>query len=376
MNKDFNRSYWDLKTYFQPYDLIVVGAGIVGLSTAISYKTKHKKAKVLVLERGVFPEGASTKNAGFACFGSAGELLDDLQNTKHAAQVWDTVKMRWEGLNLLRKRLGDKALDYKGWGGFELFTEKQDWDTVCHALEELNFEIKAVLGIKACYRQVTAPLKFTSGFRGALHNSHEGQLDSGKMMLSLETYARKLGIRLLYNISILGIFDLKTKVEFNTSQGVFEATKCAVATNGFAKQLLNLPELKPARAQVLVTSPIPGLKIKGTYHFEKGYYYFRNVHNRVLFGGGRHLDFNKEETDRFGLHTGIQKHLELLLNYKILPGIAYTIEQRWSGIMGVGKEKKPIVRPVSQNVIAAVRMGGMGVAIGSKVGELAAELLD
>ena len=41
--------------------------------------------------------------------------------------------------------------------------------------------------------------------------------------------------------------------------------------------------------------------------------------------------------------------------------------------MGVGKEKKPIIDFVSKNVLAAVRMGGMGVAIGSLVGEIAAK---
>ena len=376
MNKDFNHSYWELKSYFQPCDLIVVGAGIVGLSTAIAYKMKHKKANVLVIERGVFSEGASTKNAGFACFGSAGELLDDLQNSGKTSQVWDTVKMRWEGLGLLRKRLGDKAIDYKGWGGFELFTEIQEWEAVCNALDTLNSEIKVNLGIRECYSKVSSPLKYTKGFKGALLNEHEGQLDSGKMMFALEAYTRKLGVRLLYNIRIEAVLDLKAKVLLSTSQGEFETAKCVVATNGFAKQLLNLPDVTPARAQVLVTSPIPGLKIKGTYHFEKGYYYFRNIHNRVLLGGGRHLDFGGETTADFGLHTGIQKQLESLLNSNILPGINYTIDQRWSGIMGVGKEKKPIVQALSQNVIAAVRMGGMGVAIGSKVGLMAAELLD
>ncbi|MBL7902483.1 MAG: FAD-binding oxidoreductase [Bacteroidia bacterium] len=376
MNKDFNHSYWELKRYFRPADLVVAGAGIVGLSTAIAYQLKHKKARVLVLERGVFPEGASTKNAGFACFGSAGELLDDLQNTTHTNEVWDTVKLRWQGLHLLRKRLGDKALDYKAWGGYELFSEQTEWDKVHSALNDLNLKMENTLGLKTCYRPVRAPLNYTKGFKAALLNAHEGQLDTGKMMLALEHLAAKLGINILYNIPVSKILDLSAKVELHTNQGVFSAGKCVVATNGFARQLLHLPEVKPARAQVLLSSPIPGLKIKGSYHFDKGYYYFRNIHNRVLFGGGRHLDFKTEETDRFGLNTAIQKQLQILLKTRLLPGQNFTIDHSWSGIMGLGNEKKPIVKPVSKNVIAAVRMGGMGVAIGSKVGEMAAGLLD
>ena len=48
----------------------------------------------------------------------------------------------------------------------------------------------------------------------------------------------------------------------------------------------------------------------------------------------------------------------------------------WSGILGIGDQKKPIIERVSPNVVVAVRMGGMGVAIGSLVGEEAAALVD
>jgi glycine/D-amino acid oxidase-like deaminating enzyme len=53
--------------------------------------------------------------------------------------------------------------------------------------------------------------------------------------------------------------------------------------------------LKPARAQVLITKPIDSLKIKGTFHMDRGYYYFRNIDNRVLIGGGRNLDLKKRK---------------------------------------------------------------------------------
>jgi gamma-glutamylputrescine oxidase len=90
-----------------------------------------------------------------------------------------------------------------------------------------------------------------------------------------------------------------------------------------------------------------------------------------MWGGGRHLDFQTEETDNFGLTNIVQSSLEKLLKENILFGRKFKIEQRWSGIMGLGAEKKPIIKPVSRNVVVAVRMGGMGVAIGSLVGELA-----
>ncbi|MBA3901114.1 MAG: FAD-binding oxidoreductase, partial [Bacteroidetes bacterium] len=75
-----NLSYWEQETFFSNVALTVIGSGIVGLSAAIHFKKLNPNAKVIVLERGILPNGASSKNAGFACFGSPSEILDDLKH--------------------------------------------------------------------------------------------------------------------------------------------------------------------------------------------------------------------------------------------------------------------------------------------------------
>ena len=374
LNKNINYSYWELKQYFTEFDLIVVGAGIVGLSSAISYKNKNKKAKILILERGLLPNGASTKNAGFACFGSSSELLDDLSKN-NSETVWETVLMRWQGLQILRKRLGDKGINLNLWGGYELFDSKENKIKSLEKIQDLNKEIYHHLGLKNCFSEYP---KNNFGFKntkGIILNKYEGQIDTGLMMQNLLLLAQKKGITVLNNIEIKAINDLGGKVELKSINGVFKAKKVVVATNGFANELLKINNIKPARAQVLITKPISQLKIKGTFHYQEGYYYFRNIKNRLLFGGGRNINLKKEETSEIGLNSKIQNHLEYLLKTMILPNTAFEIEHRWSGIMGVGNEKKPIIKPISNNVIAAVRMGGMGIAIGSKVGEIVAKIL-
>ena len=130
-----------------------------------------------------------------------------------------------------------------------------------------------------------------------------------------------------------------------------------------------------ARAQVLITKPLKNLTIKGTFHLDCGYYYFRNIDQRILLGGGRNLDFKAETTTELAQTERIQNALEALLKNTIIPGRDFEIEQRWSGIMGVGTQKKPIVKQLSNHVYCGVRMGGMGVAIGSVIGKEVAELL-
>jgi gamma-glutamylputrescine oxidase len=372
MLKIVNHSYWEKKILFKKFDLIIVGSGIVGLSTAISFKQKNKKASVLILERGVLPSGASTKNAGFACFGSVSELLDDLTKMPEET-VWKTVEMRWQGLELLRKRLGDKQIGYKGLGGYELFDKEKNYNVCNEKIEELNKKIKNTIGLKKCYSTVTLKNLNFNNINGVILNNYEGQIDTSLMMQNLIDLAQNLGIKLLNNITISKINNLNDSVELLSDYGLFTASKVVVATNGFAKQLLNITDVKPARAQVLITKPIKNLKIKGAFHYDEGYYYFRNIDGRILFGGGRNLDFKGETTTELNLNTKIQKHLDHLLKTMILPYTPFEVDHRWSGIMGVGSEKKPIIEFVYPNVLAAVRMGGMGVAIGSLVGQEAAQ---
>ncbi len=148
-----------------------------------------------------------------------------------------------------------------------------------------------------------------------------------------------------------------------------------IATNGFASTLFPQLDVRPARAQVLVTDPIPGLKLKGSFHYDEGYYYFRNVEDRILFGGGRNLDFEGETTITMDTTEQIQESLEKMLRENLCAYAPVKIDLRWSGIMGIGPTKKTIVKKTEGQIYCAVRMGGMGVAIGSLIGEEAADLV-
>ncbi|WP_411029246.1 NAD(P)/FAD-dependent oxidoreductase [Spongiimicrobium sp. 3-5] len=369
-----NLSYWEYKTWLSHIDFTVIGSGIVGLNCALNLRKRFPKAKILVLEKGILPQGASTKNAGFACFGSISEILSDLK--EHSPEdVISLVKKRWDGIQLLRNNLGDSEMDFQNHGGHELFLEHHE-ELYQHCLanmEEVNLMLQSVFGKKAFN---THPNTFR--FKGIQHNyvtnSFESQIDTGKMMVSLLNKVRNNDIGVLNAINVETYCEIDGQVAIKTDKFEFKSGKLFIATNGFASKWLG-KKVKPARAQVLITKPIENLHIKGTFHLDQGYYYFRNIHNRILFGGGRNLDFKGEETTEFKETEKIQNQLERLLEQVILPDMAFEIDQRWSGIMGIGQQKKPIVRQMSDNTFCGVRMGGMGVAIGSLVGKELADLL-
>jgi len=370
-----NLSYWEYKTWFRDIDYTIVGSGIVGLSTALALRKKFPKSKIAILERGFLPSGASTKNAGFACFGSLSEILDDF-NTHTEEEVVQLIKKRWEGLLLLRKNLGDNAIGHKNHGGYELFYES-DTPIFQDCIAKKN-EINTLL--KSLFKsEVFTEVKNTFGFQhvnnNLLFNAFEGQIDTGKMMLSLVKKCTSENILILNATEVTSFSDQTNTVKLRlNNQLEFDTKKLLIATNGFARQLLQ-ETVEPARAQVLITKKINNLHIKGTFHLDRGYFYFRNIDDRILLGGGRNLDFKGENTSTFGTTELIQNKLEQLLQKVILPNTKVEIAHRWSGIMGVGQQKKPIVKQLSENVYCGVRLGGMGVAIGSSIGNELANLL-
>jgi gamma-glutamylputrescine oxidase len=372
-------SFWEKNTWFSNIDVLIAGAGIVGLSAAINLYQKDRHLKILVVDRGFLPYGASTRNAGFACFGSLGELTDDLDSMSESAVITLVLK-RWNGLKKLRSLLKDANIGYEGSGGFELFMpdEKEEYEKSMHNMSRFNSLLKPETGIDNIYTSGDHLIP-DFGFKNVNHliaNRFEGQIDTGKMMSALLNKTRNYGIDVLNGIDIKNFSGGNGSIYINTSQGFcFSCKKILITTDGFAKQLLPDLDVNPARAQVLVTKPIPDLKVRGTFHFDKGYYYFRNIGNRLLFGGARNLDFVTENTMEFGRTSTIENRLDELIKEIILPGIPYEVDQRWSGIMGMGSVKEPIIRKVDNNIYCAVRSGGMGIAIGSLTGEEAAELV-
>ncbi|MFY0712198.1 FAD-binding oxidoreductase [Seonamhaeicola sp. NFXS20] len=368
-----NLSYWEIKSWLTNVDFTIVGSGIVGLNCALQLKNRYPKANILILEKGILPQGASTKNAGFACFGSLSEILDDLK-THSEEEIVTLVKKRVNGLHLLRNTLGDSNINFIQNGGYELFFSEDELFHECISKrEEINKLLKHIFN-----REVYTLKSNRFGFKNIINqyvfNAFEAQIDTGKMMTSLLRLVLKKGVKILNSIAVESFLEGNNLIKIKTNQFEFHSSKLFIATNGFASQLIK-EKVKPARAQVLITKPIENLHIKGTFHLDKGYYYFRNIDNRILLGGGRNLDFKKETTTEFGQTTLIQNRLEELLKHVILPKTNFEIDYSWSGIMGVANTKDAIVKQLSNNAYCGVRLGGMGIAVGSLIGKELADLV-
>ncbi len=210
-----------------------------------------------------------------------------------------------------------------------------------------------------------------------LENTAEGSLDTGRMMLALLRRAWAAGVVVLHGCPVQRLEPIAGAVRVQLAGGpAITAGQVLVATNAFARELVPTLELVPGRGQVLVTEPLPDLHLPGTFHYDQGYYYFRQVNQRVLLGGGRNLDFEAEQTTAPGLTPLVQERLEALLHTVIRPGRPRPrIDYRWSGVMAFGPALEPIIRQVAPGLFVAVRCNGMGVALGAGSGWQAAQLM-
>jgi glycine/D-amino acid oxidase-like deaminating enzyme len=370
-------SYWERTTFIDDADVIIIGSGLVGLSAALHLKHKQPTLNITVLDRGLLPSGASTKNAGFACFGTVSEQLGNIKRSSETEMLY-MIDYRYRGLQRLRANLGDENIRYEQHGGYELFStnENEEANAAIEAIPYLNKLLSEVIGDTDIYAVADAKIA-GFGFQGIsrmIVNKCEGQIDTGHMMRTLLYKAYEAGVLVLNSCMVDRIETEHTHQSIYTNQGVFRAKKVIVANNAFASQLYPDLDIVPGRGQVLVTKPIANLKLKGTYHFNEGYYYFRNIDNRVLFGGGRNIDFKAEETADFGNTEEVKTQLAKYLHEMILPNQSVEIDYWWSGIMGFGEELSPIIKELQPNVFCAVRCNGMGIAMGSLVGEGVAEL--
>jgi len=371
-------SIWEQRSFLARPDLAVVGAGLVGLFAALHAKRLHPGWKVVVLERGPHPSGASVRNAGFACFGSPSELLADIADEGEAAAL-HRVEERWKGLLELRAELGDAAIGFEPSGGHEIYGVNDPlYNQVAEGFDRLNVLLADITG-PGTYRWLPGgPARF-----GLARTAHlvrtdlEGPVDTGRLMRSLLAKVSEAGVDVHFGQDVQRLENAADGVDLVLADGTALRTRqVLVATNGYVRQLLPDLDIEPARGQVLLTEPVPGLKLKGTFHAHEGYFYFRDYEGRVLLGGGRHLDRAVERTWKDGNTPLIMEALENLLRATILPDQNVAIAHHWSGVMGFRTQgKEPLVARVAPNVVVAAGLSGMGVAIGVRVARRAVRLI-
>jgi glycine/D-amino acid oxidase-like deaminating enzyme len=362
-------SYWEQQC-LDSADWVVIGAGLVGLQSARSLKLAYPKARVLVLDAHALGGAASMRNAGFACFGSAGELLDEIQRTSESEAV-ALYEKRFLGIQRLIDRYGPDAMGLEQTGGREIFSHSES-DEAEKVLDRLSYLNQLLLPLQpqgafeVCDTQPTGMAVLKHGVMARA----EGGIQTHLLYRTVRADAVNLGVEIYEGLKVAHWQENSNGVMVYLDGGLsFKAQHILVCTNGFTKKLMPDVAVSPARGQVFVTSPLVDLPFKGIFHADKGYIYFRSLGDRLLIGGARNVDFAGEETFDMEVTDAFEQHLKHHIETVVLPGRRVDFSHRWSGIMGMDNNRNPIIGWHSDRVCLAVRMGGMGVALSSWVAE-------
>jgi len=372
-----NTSYWERGLFLRNNDVIVVGAGITGLSTAIELKNKQPNRRVSLLEKSWLSDGASSKNAGFACFGSVSEFADDLNDMSFDEVVKLAVK-RFRGIEKLVAVYSEDVLKLEWNGGHELFFEDDiaSFNVCSDLVERFNDAFETEIGIRPYSILSVSEFQGMKNLVGVISNKYEGGLNTGAMLFAMRKSVLDKGVQVFNGVEVGGYYSKGSEVHVESSAGIWTAKKLVFCTSSFHSHLFEELQMSAKRNQVIVTKPIFDLKLNGTFHHQQGFNYFRNIDGRILMGGMRHLFPNSESTALQGNTDEVVNALKNFIQDKIHTTSTIEIDIAWSGILGVGKDERPVVKQIKENIFIGARLGGIGVAIGSLIGEELAELID
>jgi gamma-glutamylputrescine oxidase len=358
-------SFWEKTSFYSTADIAIIGGGLMGLWTALELKKQSPNISITILERGTTPIGASTRNAGFACFGSLTELLSD-ESSMGTNAMLEIVEMRFKGIEKIKSYFSAQQIDLDECGGYEALNSI-DWaNQLNDRIAYINQLLNPIIGKHDCFSNATSRIESIGlkNFDHLVFNPLEAGIHSGKLVTALTAMAINNGIRILNGMEIMSWENLNDKVIVSTkNKQSITANQVLFCTNGFTNELLPELNIAPARGQIILTAPINGLLTKGTFHFDEGFYYWRNIGDRILLGGARNSDFANEATTSFEGSDLIRNKLVDFLQNHLQTSAPITIEQSWSGIMGFTQNKLPLFQRVEKNISAAIACNGMGVAL-------------
>jgi len=354
----------DIKT-----DVLIVGAGYVGLSSAYWLKQYRPDLKITVLDRGLVGSGASGRNAGFLTKGSAFFYHHLMQrfNLQKALEIFSFAQ---RSLELVSSHLLESASDIQFEQTTSLTLVKnpdfiKNLDLFKNELAKCAFN-----WLEPSYLSPLLKNKFLGGFESL----NEFKINPIQLLHALRKELQRRSVNIIDEMTA---YRLEENIVFTDSLKI-HAENIVFALNGYSGRFLNEWSnfIKPYRAQMLAVELKHPLNCPSLYYDPEDRVYWRKSgENSLLIGGKRLLDEQNEQTDFDHLNGKIQTALEAYLRDTL--GLNYNVLHRWSGIMGFTQSELPIVTKLKNNKSVHLIGGfsGHGMGFGFHAGKDLAEVL-
>lgn len=347
----------------QVFDVVIIGAGITGLSTAYWLQKEDPSLKVAIVEKSRVAFGASGRNAGFVTCGSVEHFsrMINKHGLDRALEIW---RFSETNLRLLQEEIVQgqaKTLEFENDGAFSLAAQENEFDELKKTSDIMKgFNIGTeILDADAVGRRLGA-----TGFVGGIKYLGDASTNPVKL---IEAMRAKIKAPVFEGVEAHKIETLPdgTKI-LKTDKGDFETSMIVLALNGYSPILHPYfkDKIYPTRAQCLMTEPVPRF-MEGPCYANFYLDYFRQIPTgELLIGGFRQLDktgevgYSDETTELIqnSLHSFVTTYLPKLSSAKVT--------HRWSGVMGFAKDGEPLVGSIPDDPTVFFAGGYTGHGIG------------
>jgi len=349
-------------------DVLIIGGGLIGLSTAYWLSELKPNLKITILERRFCGAGASGRNAGFLTKGSVSFY-------KSLVQDWGEEKAKnlynfaVESLSLVHEQvLTKKQVPFEATTSSTLFRSSEQISNLRKdgfSPEVFNFKWSDASDL---------PSPLQNKFLGAYENGPEYKINPVDLLSSIKNSLLKRGVELIEDTMAFEICEEGVRTE----NQLIKSKQVILALNGYFPQFTNTFHdiITPRRAQMLAVEIEEGFNCPSLYYDSPERVYWRKAGDKVLLiGGKRLLDENGEVGDYEKISPVIQQGLEQYISNQL--GLKYKVIDRWSGTMGFTEHELPLAGKVKAPIETFVIGGfsGHGMGLGFHTGKDMAELV-
>lgn len=349
-------------------DIVIVGAGFVGLSTAYWISEYRPDLKIIVLDRNQIGAGASGRNAGFLTKGSA-TFYKSLAKEWGSEKAGELKSFAEASLQLVYEKILKPSTDisFKKTSSLTLFqTERSkiEWSDDSFKAETFGFN---------WMNEAALPSGLRGKFYGAYESGPEYKINPVQLLNTLHKILLARNVRVIENHSAFELNAQGVLTEYNQ----IKCAKVILALNAYTPQFHTGFKglISPRRAQMLAVELEGELESSALHYDSPERVYWRKTDEKTLIiGGKRLLDEENEQGDFEKNSSIIQKGLEDYITQQLK--LRFKVIHRWSGIMGFTQHELPYSTKI-EAALEAYMIGGFsghGMGFGFKAAEDMAKL--